>query len=47
MEFVGLTFGLSIAEVREITAATLILFAVAFSFRELYRFIIGTNYGRF
>lgn len=47
MESVTLTFGLSLNEVSEITAATLILFAVAFGFREMYRFIIGTNYGRF
>lgn len=41
------TLGLSVAEVARITEVTLILFVVSFSFRELYRFTIGTNYGRF
>lgn len=41
------TLGLTVSEVALITESTLLLFLVAFSFRELYRFLIGTNYGRY
>lgn len=47
MELLTLTFGLSVSDVADISSATLVLFAVSFGFRETYRFIIGTNYGRY